>query len=202
MRKELLLLTALAAVGSAWPAPAADWIVAPSYYTHDPTTGQRVTQYAPIPPVYTYSRVDYLRSGYRNTRSSIQAGGSADHMHIIEEWGRPIRPYGEWRFPFRPYSVPYGLWGPPYAGLNTGGYYYPGGYYPGGPQPVPYAPGGARRGPPAGAHSTVPPWAEGTYPQYRSGLPGRAHRRPFRARGPGQPQPPVPPTQPAPPGGP
>lgn len=191
MSKKLLMLTALVMAGIAWPAYAADWIVAPSYYTHDPATGRRVSQYRPIPPVYTYARADYLRSGYRNTRSSIQAGGSTDHLHIVEEWGRPVRPYGEWRFPFRPYSVPYALWGPPYAGLNTGGYYpgypggyYPGGYYPGRPRPVPYAGGDAERRPPAGANSTVPPWAEGAYPQYRSGLPQPAPQRPARPHAP------------------
>ncbi len=48
----------------------------------------------------------------------MQVGQSADHMHVVEEWGRPVRPYGEWRFPYRPYSVPYQLWGAPFAGLN------------------------------------------------------------------------------------
>lgn len=97
----------------------ADWITAPSYYTHDPQTGRRVDQYTPIGPFYTFGRTDYLQSGYRHTRSSIQAGRSVDHLHVVEEWGRPVRPYGEWRFPYRPYSVPYGLWGPPFAGMNS-----------------------------------------------------------------------------------
>jgi hypothetical protein len=92
----------------------ADWITAPSYYTHDPASGERVRQYAPVGPIYISPRPDYLQSGYRHTQSSIQVGRSADHLHIVEEWGRPVRPYGEWQFPFRPYSVPYDLWGPPY----------------------------------------------------------------------------------------
>ncbi len=70
-------------------AAGADWITAPSYYTHDPSTGERVTQYSPIGPFYTYARPDYLRSGYRHTRSSIQVGNSADNLHVVEEWGRP-----------------------------------------------------------------------------------------------------------------
>ncbi len=175
MSKTRLILTLLVVASCSGATLAADWIVAPSYYTHDPATGQRVSQYKPIPPVYVYGRADYMRSGYRHTRSSIQAGGSADHLHIVEEWGRPIRPYGEWRFPYRPYSVPYSLWGAPYAGLNFGGY-WPGGYYPGGPT-VPPGAVAPRRRPPAGAHSTVPPWAEGSYPRYRSGLPQKAMPR-------------------------
>ena len=107
-----------------------DWITAPSYYSHD-QSGQRVQQYTPIGPFYIYPSPDFQRSGYRHTRSSIQAGNSIDHYHLVEEWGRPVRPYDEWRFPYRPYSVPYGSWGPPYAGL---GYGFGGGYlgFPGG----------------------------------------------------------------------
>lgn len=95
---------------------AADWITAPSYYTHDSMSGERVRQYSPIGPFYTYPRGDFTRSGFRHTRSSIQVGGSADHYHLTEEWGKPILPYGEWRFPYRPYSVPYDAWGPPFWG--------------------------------------------------------------------------------------
>ena len=54
-------------------ASAADWLTAPSYYTHDPSSGQRVTQYAEIGPYYYYHRSDYQRSSYRQFRSTIQA---------------------------------------------------------------------------------------------------------------------------------
>jgi hypothetical protein len=103
---------------SAAPAAAADWILAPSTYTHDPQTGARVSQYAPVPPVYVQTRGDYLKSGYRHNRSSILSGDGADNQHIVEQWGRPVRPYGEWLYPYRPYSVPYQYWGAPYAGLG------------------------------------------------------------------------------------
>jgi hypothetical protein len=95
-------------------ADAADWIFMPSKYSHDPQTGQRVTQYAPVEPVLVAVRPDYATSGYRHTQSRIRVGGSSDDLHITEEWGRPVRPYGEWQHPFRPYSVPYDLWGPPF----------------------------------------------------------------------------------------
>ena len=123
-----LALIVLAASGNS--VFSADWLTAPSYYTHDKTTGQRTTQYAQIGPYYYYQRNDYIRSGYRHNRSTIQLAGSADNLHIVEEWGNPVRPYEEWRFPFKPYSVPYDAWGPPFGGLGGNGG-YGGGYGPG-----------------------------------------------------------------------
>ena len=111
---------------AAGTAAAADWVTAPSYYSHNPMTGERVTQYTPVGPVYRFERPDYMQSGYRHTRSSLQMGRSVDHLHLVEEWGNPVRPYGEWRYPYRPYSVPYPAWGAPFAGLGGyGGYYRP-----------------------------------------------------------------------------
>lgn len=103
----------------------ADWITAPSYYTHDPQTGKRVQQYAPIGPFFAPGQPNFVRSGFRHSRSSIQVGTSADHYHVTEEWGRPVRPYGEWRFPYRPYSVPYDLWGPQFGFLPLGPGFWP-----------------------------------------------------------------------------
>lgn len=90
-----------------------DWTTLPSRFTHD-EAGNRVDQFAyGVQPV---AKVDptFQSSGYRHYRSSIQAGNSADHYHRVQTWGRPIRPYDEWRFPYRPFSVPYGQWGPPF----------------------------------------------------------------------------------------
>ena len=112
--KQFVIVTATAWLLTATTIAtfAGDWITEPSYYTHDPNSGERVRQYTPIGPFYTYPRGDFTRSGFRHTRSSIQVGGSADNYHLTEEWGKPIQPYGEWRFPYRPYSVPYDAWGP------------------------------------------------------------------------------------------
>jgi hypothetical protein len=155
--KAHIFLVALALGGLAAPhVNAADWIVSPSYYSHDPQTGQRVTQYTPIGPFYNYAQSDYLRSGYRHTRSSIQAGGSVDHMHIVEEFGRAVRPYGEWRFPYRPYSVPYPAWGAPFSGLGN----YPPQPY--GPNPTPHGGVGGQR-----PYNQRQPWDDGSYPSNR-----------------------------------
>ncbi|HTN75128.1 MAG TPA: hypothetical protein VL096_07775 [Pirellulaceae bacterium] len=105
-------------------ATAADWITAPGEFTNDPRTGERVNQYTPIGPVYSYNtRADYRTSGFRYTQDSLQFGrNSFDRLHLVEEWGQPVRPYGEWQYPYRPYSVPYQAWGPPFGGLGGGGW--------------------------------------------------------------------------------
>ncbi|MCY2974364.1 MAG: hypothetical protein NTW52_06810 [Planctomycetota bacterium] len=88
-----------------------DWTTMPSTFTHDPQ-GTRVAQFSQGVQPVVYERPDYQRSGFRHYRSSLQGGSSADHMHIVDQWGPSVRPYGEWRFPTRPFSVPYPAWGP------------------------------------------------------------------------------------------
>jgi hypothetical protein len=100
-------------------AEANDWLTLPSSFSHD-VHGVRVTQYAPINAPTVAATPKLQTSGYTHTRSSLNYGQSADNYHRVEEWGAPVRPYGEWRFPYRPFSTPYPNWGPPYAGLNLG----------------------------------------------------------------------------------
>lgn len=148
-----LIAFALLVLWSA-PALAIDWLTAPSYYTHDPINAERVAQYSPIGPFYYYQRPDFSRSGYRHYRSSIQAGGSADNLHIVEEWGRPVVPYEAWRSPYRPYGVPYDLWGPP--ANPYGGFFGPGPWH-GGPASVQ---------PPLSIPNAPGPWFDGHWPTY------------------------------------
>ena len=114
----------LASLAAAWLRPGAeqacfapDWIVAPSYYTHDPKTGERTAQYARIGPIYAPPSANYVQSGFNHYRSSVVYGGTADHYYRVMEWGRPVRPFGEWLYPFRPYAVPFPLWNTPYYGM-------------------------------------------------------------------------------------
>jgi hypothetical protein len=166
--KPSILIFAISATLLAALAQGADWITAPSYYTHDRMSGERVAQYSPIGPYYYYQRADYVRSGYRNYRSTIQAGGSADNLHIVEEWGRPVVPYEQWRSPYRPYGSPYQAWGPPFGGLGGG---YGGFYGPFGPGAFPGG-GGVGGGMGAGNGLVVPrdqlpqQWQDGYYPTY------------------------------------
>ena len=92
----------------------------PSTYTHDPTSGSRVPQYAPTPRPASNEVSNFKTSGYTNTRSSLNFAGSSDNYHRVESWGAPVRPYGEWQFPYRPFSSPYPNWGAPFASVNPG----------------------------------------------------------------------------------
>ena len=116
----MTLLAAAAMLTAPRPAVAESWVFKPSYFTHSPATGERVAQYQPLPRVYVQQRVDYVRSAYKHNHISIRGAGGTDNIHVVEEWGRRVRPYGEWLHPYRPYSVPYPAWGPPYGGLGPG----------------------------------------------------------------------------------
>lgn len=144
-------------------AQAADWLTLPSRYSHNPSTGQRVSQYSKIQAPSVPQPSNFRTSGYTHTRSSLNYGQSADNYHRVEQWGDPVRPYGEWRFPYRPYSTPYPNWGPPYAGLNLGGGFY-------GPYgPMPYDPYGGAGFNPGDRYPNPTPRGRGAYPVPNSG---------------------------------
>lgn len=166
--RTMFLVSALATVLVGVQASGADWLTAPSYFTHDRATGQRVAQYSPVGPFYYYTRPDFLRSGYRHYRSTIDLGNSSDNLHVVEQWGAPVVPYEQWRFPFRPYGVPYPYWGPPFGGLSGNGMYPyggPGGIMPGWGFPGPgwWGGGWPGGGPPV---NFAQPWLDGHYPSY------------------------------------
>ena len=176
----MLLALVVMAVGLGWhctSASAQSWITAPSYYTHDPQSGRRVDQYQQNDRVvHTPSTT---RSLYRHRRSTLQVGDSIDIYHSVEQYGNPVRPYGEWRFPYRPFSVPYPQWGPTLNGafINPGwggpgwggpGWGGPGGGFPGYGFPGyggPFGPGGVING------SGFPQqWNDGYYPDVQRQL--------------------------------
>lgn len=103
-----------------------DWTTLPSTFSH--REGYAVDRYdRGVTPV-TYSDSLRTTSIYRHHRSSLQGVNSADHYHRVDQFGPPVVPYGEWRYPYRPYSVPYDAWGtqlpqvysPTQFDLNTG----------------------------------------------------------------------------------
>ena len=68
-------------------AQADSWVFQQSYYSHDPVTHVRIGRSSHGGPYYTRPRGAYVRSGYRNLRSTITAGGrSYDHINVFESW--------------------------------------------------------------------------------------------------------------------
>lgn len=122
MKRHLVFLLALAAFSPAGAgASEASWIFRPSHYTHDPKSGERVTQYAKEAPAYKPDDSTYEQSAYRHSRSSLRVGDSYDYLHLVETWGRgeTIRPYGEWLYPYRAGATPFGPWGNPQGPWTT-----------------------------------------------------------------------------------
>ena len=171
---------------------AVDWTTMPSTYSHD-SNGQRVDQYAVAVEPQSNDRQDYVRSGFRHTRSSLQAGFSSDHYHITEQWGQPVQPYGQWRYPTRPFSVPYGAWGPqlpqvvggiPWFGTpGNPGQNHPMGNGPPGGGNNPWVGSGAGIGPGSGQWPSVGPWGAGNPTgfgggQFGNGQPGNGNGQP------------------------
>ncbi|WP_052031883.1 hypothetical protein [Novipirellula maiorica] len=103
---------------------AADWLTLPGKFSHDPVTAQRVEQFQPPATPAVAEVANFRTSGYTHVRSRLNYAQSSDNYHRVETWGDPVRPYGEWQRPFRPYSVPYAAWGAPFAGLNITPYGY------------------------------------------------------------------------------
>ncbi|XZE43635.1 hypothetical protein SH467x_003201 [Pirellulaceae bacterium SH467] len=144
-----------------------DWTTLPSTYSHD-ENGTRLDQYSQgVQPVVALSP-DYVRSGFRHTRSTLQAGFSNDNYHVVEQWGGDVRPYGEWRYPNRPFAVPYGMWGPQLpqvvGGMPWGGFVPPAGY-PSPNQPGSPFGGGVGGGFGVGPWNALGPTQDDYYPQ-------------------------------------
>lgn len=101
MRIILTIVLTLTAANSF--AAEGDWVFAPGDYTHDPYTGQRVTQFAPdAVAVYPFGR-NYQRSGYRYSNSTLRIGNSVDRYSTVETWGNGAVALGS-TLMFQPYD--------------------------------------------------------------------------------------------------
>jgi hypothetical protein len=87
MKRLPLLAVAMIVCAATVPARADNWIFARSYYSHQPVTPVEIGRRPPGGPFYTRQQGEFVRSGYRNVRSSIVVGGySYDHAQIYESW--------------------------------------------------------------------------------------------------------------------
>jgi hypothetical protein len=86
-RFAIVLLATWASATLASTARADGWIFARSYYSHQPVHHVEIARRPPGGPFYTRPQGDYVKSGYRNLRSSIVVGGySYDHAQFYESW--------------------------------------------------------------------------------------------------------------------
>lgn len=84
MRLLILLLTFTATTASAH----ADWVFAPSHFTHNPYTGSRVTQYAQPAPVEPLPDPRNTVSRYWRTRTNLRGvDGSVDTVYDVRSFG-------------------------------------------------------------------------------------------------------------------
>jgi hypothetical protein len=64
-----------------------NWIFQPGIYSHDPRTGERITQFASLPAVEPFPDTRGIASGYHRSRiNQIGTGGSVDTYYRVENW--------------------------------------------------------------------------------------------------------------------
>lgn len=86
--KSLFALLVLAVVaGSASTSQAENWVFMRSYYSHDPVTNVRIGRQFSTGPVFTRPQGIYVKSGFRNDRSTtFNQGATYDTLNIWESW--------------------------------------------------------------------------------------------------------------------
>ena len=74
-------------VPQAAEADRPNWLFQPGIYSNDPHTGERITQYAPLPAVQAFPDTRPIASGYHRSRvNQFGAGGSIDTYYRVENW--------------------------------------------------------------------------------------------------------------------
>jgi len=90
MKRFFLIATAILCSGL-FPVSASavdSWIFRPSYYSHHPAHPVKIGGQPPSGRAY-YTRTygEYVRSGFRQTRSMIRNGrGGIDNTNVFESW--------------------------------------------------------------------------------------------------------------------
>lgn len=86
--KRLVHFTALVgALAAAHSARAESWMFRRSYYSHDPATHVRIGRQYSTGPIFTRPQGEFISTGQRYLRSTIQVGGQTyDHLYLNEAW--------------------------------------------------------------------------------------------------------------------
>jgi hypothetical protein len=64
-----------------------NWLFQPGIYSHNPYTGERITQFASLPAVEALPDTRAIASGYHRSRiNQIGAGGTVDTYYRVENW--------------------------------------------------------------------------------------------------------------------
>ena len=182
MKSSLAFLLLLFAGSLAHADAQSSWVFQPGPFTHDPTTGARVGQYARIAPIEPLPDVRNVTSGYRRTQTRLRGtDGSADSYLQVQSWGNGRGGLdAEWeRF--------HNAWQDSYL---TGTYRESEPAYPYGHRAVPHGYGRhPNYGGPGGGGwpPSATPYPQQQRPYYRSGPNYGGHRSGFGGAGPQRP---------------
>jgi hypothetical protein len=82
-----IALTLLIALLPAASAEAGSWLFERSYYSHHPVTSVEVQRRSVGGPYYSRQQGEYVRSGFRNIRTTIIANGRVyEQGQFFESW--------------------------------------------------------------------------------------------------------------------
>jgi hypothetical protein len=87
MKTCLVISVLLAASAVSSVSQAENWLFMRSYYSHDPVSQVRIGRQYSTGPVFTRPQGFYVKSGFRNDRSTtFNQGGTYDTLNIWESW--------------------------------------------------------------------------------------------------------------------
>jgi hypothetical protein len=87
MKSCLGILVLAVTLATSSVSQAENWVFMRSYYSHDPVSNVRIGRQYSTGPVFTRPQGFYVKSGFRNDRSTtFNQGGTYDTLNIWESW--------------------------------------------------------------------------------------------------------------------
>ena len=87
MRLLMLCIALIGMLLASASAHAGSWLFERSYYSHHPTVDVEVQRRAVGGPFYARQQGEFVRSGYRNIRTTIVVGGRTyEQGQFFESW--------------------------------------------------------------------------------------------------------------------